>query len=150
MPISFRRQNDEPEPFEVLGAPPIISFRSLSAALTPAVGASMGRHPAARPAFIGMHLLATMEGTPVPEAPPSAPRPPSDQQHEVRALESVLQDALNNVTGRGDPNFFSRFAAHVRKPDSNPRPFALLELEFLCPSSLQSAEGCTFESHSGS
>ena len=38
----------------------------------------------------------------------------------------------------------------VRKPDSNPRPFALLELEFLCPSSLQSAEGRTFESHSGS
>ena len=30
----------------------------------------------------------------------------------------------------------------VRKPDSNP-------LEFLCPSSLQSAEGRTFESHSG-
>ena len=38
----------------------------------------------------------------------------------------------------------------VCKPDSNPRPIALLELEFLCPSSLQSAEGCTFESHSGS
>jgi hypothetical protein len=38
----------------------------------------------------------------------------------------------------------------VRKPDSNPRPFALLQLEFLCPSSLQSAEGRTFESHSGS
>ena len=38
---------------------------------------------------------------------------------------------------------------NVRKPDSNPRPFALLELEFLCPSSLQSAEGRTFESHSG-
>ena len=37
----------------------------------------------------------------------------------------------------------------MRKPDSNPRPFALLELEFLCPSSLQSAEGRTFESHSG-
>jgi hypothetical protein len=37
----------------------------------------------------------------------------------------------------------------VREADSNPRPFALLELEFLCSSSLQSAEGRTFESHSG-
>jgi hypothetical protein len=38
----------------------------------------------------------------------------------------------------------------VRKPDSNPPcPFALLEPESLRPSSLQSAEGCTFESHSG-
>ena len=45
---------------------------------------------------------------------------------------------------------FDSFRGLVRKPDSNPRPFALLELEFLCPSSLQSAEGRTFESHSGS
>jgi hypothetical protein len=44
---------------------------------------------------------------------------------------------------------FLPFMFSVRKPASNPRPFALLELEFLCPSSLQSAEGRTFESHSG-
>merc|ERR1719453_1993440 len=112
MPISFR-QTSEPEPFEALGAPPIVSFRSLSSALTPSVGASMGRHPAARPAFIGMHLLATLEGTPVPDAPPSAPHPAEDQQRAAKALEDVLQDALNQVTGRGDPNFFSRVAAHL-------------------------------------
>ena len=44
---------------------------------------------------------------------------------------------------------FLPFMFSVRKPASNPRPFALLELVFLCPSSLQSAEGRTFESHSG-
>ena len=38
----------------------------------------------------------------------------------------------------------------VREADSNPRPFALLEPGSLCPLSLQSAEGRTFESHSGS
>ena len=37
----------------------------------------------------------------------------------------------------------------VREADSNPRPFALLEPGSLCPLSLQSAEGRTFESHSG-
>ena len=37
----------------------------------------------------------------------------------------------------------------VREADSNPRPFALLEPGSLCPPSLQSAEGRTFESHSG-
>ena len=39
--------------------------------------------------------------------------------------------------------------AAVREADSNPRPFALLEPASSCPPSLQSAEGRTFESHSG-
>ena len=38
----------------------------------------------------------------------------------------------------------------VRKVDSNPRPFALLDPESLCPSRPQSAEGRTCESISGS
>jgi hypothetical protein len=37
----------------------------------------------------------------------------------------------------------------VREADSNPRPFALLEPGSLCPLSLQSAEGRTFESRPG-
>ena len=64
----------EPEPFEVLGAPPIVSIDSLSRALSPAVSSSLSRHPDARPGHIGMHLLSWLEGRPPPDAPPMAPR----------------------------------------------------------------------------
>lgn len=117
MPVSYREMSTkaaaEPEPFEVLGAPPLVSMESLSRVLEPAVGAAMARHPAARPAFIGMHLLAGLEGTAPPDAPPSVPRHHADLRAEARALEAVLTDALNSVNGRGDPNFISRLAAHL-------------------------------------
>ena len=59
-----------------------------------------------------------------------------------------IDEIMDNSSGYLNALLFLAYL--VRKPDSNPRPFALLELEFLCPSSLQSAEGRTFESHSGS
>ena len=65
-----------------------------------------------------------------------------------RRNPGLNDDCLSAPGVRGSNSVFAR-AADVRKPDSNPRPFALLQLEFLCPSSLQSAEGRTFESHSG-
>jgi hypothetical protein len=58
-------------------------------------------------------------------------------------------EAINACKAAGVQLMTALQRRFVRKPDSNPRPFALLELEFLCPSSLQSAEGRTFESHSG-
>ena len=91
---------DEPEPFEALGAPPIVSYASLGQALSPAVAASLSRHPDARPAFIGMHLLAHIEGAPLPDAPPLGAFS-GDLRGEVRALESMLSDALNWVRGHG-------------------------------------------------
>ena len=88
----------EPEPFEALGAPPVVSLSSLSEALSPAVGASLARHPDARPAFIGMHLLALLDGLPPPDAPPMAPRQATDGlRGEIKALEKILSDALNRV-----------------------------------------------------
>ena len=94
---------DEPEPFEVLGAPPIVSFSSVEQALAPAISASLARQPGSRPAFIGMHLLARLEGRPLPDAPPSGPRPSGDSSFptEIRALEGVLSSALNAVRGQG-------------------------------------------------
>ena len=77
---------DEPEPFEALGAPPIASLASIGQVLSPAVGASLARHPSARAGFIGMHLLAHLEGRPPPDAPPMPPRSASDLRGEVSAL----------------------------------------------------------------
>lgn len=96
---------DEPEPFEVLGAPPIVSFSSVEQALAPAISASLTRQPGSRPAFIGMHLLARLEGRPFPDAPPSGPRSESDPAlpTELRALEGVISSALNAVRGQGGP-----------------------------------------------
>ena len=90
----------EPEPFEVLGAPPIVSIDSLSRALSPAVSSSLSRHPDARPGHIGMHLLSWLEGRPPPDAPPMAPRMASDGgrlHDEMRSLEGILANALNVV-----------------------------------------------------
>ena len=69
-------------------------------------------------------------------------RPFSEKNFRI-ALAVVIPDKSKR------PHEVAAADIDVRKPDSNPRPFALLELEFLCPSSLQSAEGRTFESHSG-
>ena len=107
---------NEPEPFEVLGAPPVVSLASIGQALSPAVGASLARHPDARPAFIGMHLLARLEGRPPPDAPPMAPRPPnsSDLMNEIRALEGMLSAALNGIRGQGPSStLLSRLALRL-------------------------------------
>ena len=95
--------DDDPEPFEVLGAPPLAPFSSIEQALAPAINASLSRHPDARPSFIGMHLLARLQGEPLPDAPPRVPRSPSDPglPDELRSLEGMLTEALNRVRGQG-------------------------------------------------
>ena len=91
----------EPEPFEVLGAPPVVSLSSIASALSPAIAPSLARHPEARAGFIGMHLLSQLDGSQPPDAPPLAPRPEADMRSEIRMLEKILSDALNFVRGEG-------------------------------------------------
>lgn len=115
---------DEPEPFEALGAPPLVSYASLESALAPAVRASLARHPDARPSFIGTYLLSVAEGTVLPDAPPMAPRPREDLRTEVRLLEGILSDALNRTRGGGGggPSLFRRLAADlIERLDDNRR-----------------------------
>ena len=87
-PATHDMSTDEPEPFEVLGAPPVVSLSSISHALSPAVGASLSRHPDARAGFIGMHILAHIEGRRPPDAPPLGHQPESS---DLRALEGMLR-----------------------------------------------------------
>lgn len=114
-------------PGELSEAPdalPLAGFASLEAALAPAVSASLARHPDARPCFIGMHLLALLEGTPLPDAPPMAPRPRDDLRREVRLLEGTLTDALNRVQASGGTraSLFRRLAADlIDRLDDNRR-----------------------------
>lgn len=108
-------QPNEPEPFEALGAPPIVPLASLGEMLSPAVGASLARHPDARPAFIGMSLLASLEGRPPPDAPPLAPATGGGDslQGEIRALEGILSDALNGVRQGSRDSLVARLALRL-------------------------------------
>jgi hypothetical protein len=70
-------------------------------------------------------------------------RPVADYLGEIEGLKKLHDERQKRLL---DYDYYRR---KVREADSNPRPFALLEPGSLCPPSLQSAEGRTFESHSG-
>ena len=70
--------------------------RETEAALQTAVRASLSLPPAERPAAIGRHLLAQLEGAPVETAAPSTPL---DFVADLAPLAGLLTRVLNSTKG---------------------------------------------------
>jgi hypothetical protein len=95
--------------------------KELETALSAAVGASLPVPPAERHAFIAQHLLAQLEGRPLPVAEGAQPaRPAAELKEELSALSNDLSKAVN--VARNEPDWPIRAVATVLGGPAPPPP----------------------------